>query len=132
LQRENRLYQADWLIRLYGFRADELLPPEGDGRLALAVDPKHAWALAHPDRFPVDVNSADKEMLLRVPGVGVRNVRRILAARRHQRLRYADLQRLRCNLDKARDFVIAADWKPRAGSQPQHVRSRAPDQLDLF
>jgi putative DNA modification/repair radical SAM protein len=132
LQRENRLYQADWLIRLYGFRAAELLPADGDGRLALAIDPKHAWALAHRDRFPVDVNRADKEMLLRVPGLGVRNVQRILAARRHQRLRYADLQRLRCDLRKARDFLIAADWSPHAEPSSQRLHQRAALQGELF
>jgi putative DNA modification/repair radical SAM protein len=132
LQRENRLYQADWLIRSYGFRAAELLPEEGDGRLPLAIDPKLAWALTHRERFPVDVNSADKEMLLRVPGLGLRNVRRILAARRHQRLRYADLLRLRCDLGKARDFLIAADWLPRAELPSQRLHERAARQLELF
>src|SRR5688572_29212663 len=125
LQRENRLYQADWLIRLYGFRAAELLPEDGDGRLPLAIDPKLAWALTHRERFPVDVNSADKEMLLRVPGLGVRNVQRILAARRHQPLRYVDLQRLRCDLRKARDFLIAADWHPRAEPSSQSLHDSA-------
>jgi len=132
LQRENRLYQADWLIRSYGFRAAELLPPEGDGRLPLAIDPKLAWALANRERFPADVNRADREMLLRVPGLGVRNVQRILAARRHRQLRYADLQRLRCDLAKARDFLIAADWRPRAEPSSQRLHDRAARQLELF
>jgi predicted DNA-binding helix-hairpin-helix protein len=132
LQRENRLYQADWLIRLYGFRAAELLPTDGDGRLPLAIDPKLAWALNYRERFPIDVNSADREMLLRVPGLGVRNVQRILAARRHQPLRYADLQRLRCDLRKARDFLIAADWHPRAEPSSQSLHDSAARQLELF
>ena len=132
LQRENRLYQADWLIRLYGFRACELLPPEGDGRLPLAIDPKLAWALAHRERFPIDVNAADKDLLLRVPGLGVRNVKRILAARRQQRLRYADLVRLRCDLGKARDFIIAADWMPRTEPSPRRLEARSARQLELF
>jgi predicted DNA-binding helix-hairpin-helix protein len=96
------------------------------------MDPKLAWALAHRERFPVDVNSGDREMLLRVPGLGLRNVKRILAARRHQRLRYADLQRLRCDLGKARDFVIAADWVPRMEPSARRLHQRAATQLELF
>ncbi len=110
LAREHRLYQADWLLRHYGFAAAELLP-EG-GLLALDQDPKLTWALRHPERFPVDVNIAERETLLRVPGLGVRTVDRVLRARRHRRLHYADLSRLRCNLKKARRFLIAADYRP--------------------
>jgi putative DNA modification/repair radical SAM protein len=132
LQRENRLYQADWLLRFYGFRAEELFPAEGDGRLPLAIDPKLAWALAHRERFPVDVNSADRETLLRVPGLGVRNVARILAARRHQALRYDDLQRLHCNLRQARDFLIAADWRPRGDPASGQIERRCAVQGELF
>lgn len=111
LVREHRLYQADWLMRHYGFAAREIAA-SGDGMLDLDIDPKLAWALAHRERFPVDVNRADRETLLRVPGLGVRNVKRILATRRQRALRYADLARLRCDLQKAKDFVIALDWRP--------------------
>jgi putative DNA modification/repair radical SAM protein len=132
LQRENRLYQADWLVRLYGFEVDELLPPGGARRLELSIDPKLAWALANRERFPVDVNVAEREALLRVPGLGVRNVARILLARRHRRLQYADLVRLRCDLRKARPFVIASDWRPRAEVGSETLRHRATGQLELF
>ena len=71
LQRENRLYQADWLIRFYGFTVDEIAAGGADGMLDLDIDPKLAWALKHRDRFPVDVNRAARELLLRVPGLGV-------------------------------------------------------------
>ena len=79
LQRENRLYQADWMMRLYRFNADEIVTG-ADGLLDLAIDPKLAWALAHRDRFPVDVNRADKDMLLRVPGLGLKSIEKILSA----------------------------------------------------
>ncbi len=111
LMREHRLYQADWLMRYYGFRADEITAA-GGGSLDLEVDPKLAWALAHPDRFPVDVNRAERETLLRVPGIGVRNVARILAARRRRTLRYDDLVKLRCDVEKAKAFVTTIDWRP--------------------
>lgn len=112
LEREHRLYQADMLMRCYGFAAAELLPP--GGRLDLERDPKLVWALAHQDLFPVDVNSAGRERLVRVPGLGTRSVERMLKARAHRRLRYADLARLRCNLGKARPFIITADYRPAA------------------
>ncbi len=95
--REHRLYQADWLMRFYGFTHDEIVPPsQGNqvGMLALDMDPKLAWALAHRERFPVNLNTAPRELLLRVPGFGVQTVDRLLAARRVRRLRHADLARL--------------------------------------
>jgi putative DNA modification/repair radical SAM protein len=133
LQREHRLYQADWLMRYYGFGAREILPADASGTLPLDIDPKMAWALAHRDRFPVDVNSAEREMLLRVPGLGVKNVDRILASRRLRRLRYADLARLRCNMKAARAFVITADHHPRGdGAATPALRRRAAAQLPLL
>src|SRR5204862_6032473 len=111
LVREHRLYQADWLMRFYGFEESELVVAD-DGMLSLEVDPKLAWALAHRDRFPVDLNRAPKEMLLRVPGLGVKAVARLLQARRVRRLRSADLERLRVPLAKVLPFVELADHRP--------------------
>jgi predicted DNA-binding helix-hairpin-helix protein len=112
LQRENRLYQADWLLRHYGFTVEEIASGGEKGMLDLEIDPKLAWALKHRDRFPVDVNTADREALLRVPGLGVRAVDRILRARRHTRLGMADLARLTTGLKRMRPFLIAADHRP--------------------
>lgn len=115
LLREHRLYQADWLMRFYGFGASEIAPA-GDGMLALDVDPKLAWALAHPERFPVDLNHAPREMLLRVPGLGVRAVQRLLTARRVRPLRSSDLQALRVPVRRVLPFVVLADHRPAAGA----------------
>lgn len=108
LVREHRLYQADWLMRFYGFTADEIavLP---DGNLALDRDPKLAWALEHRDFFPVDVNRASKAALLRVPGFGVRNVKRIVQIRRYRALTLADLSKLRIPIKRSRFFIVTAD-----------------------
>ncbi len=114
LVREHRLYQADWLLRFYGFDVEELLAPE-QPHLDLQLDPKLAWALRNRHLFPVDIQRASREMLWRVPGLGVRNVSRILAARRHTRLRIVDLQRLRVNLKNALPFIVVADHMPRVG-----------------
>ena len=111
LVREHRLYQADWLLRFYGFEVQELLPSELPN-LDLEIDPKLAWALRHRDRFPVDINRAPRELLWRVPGLGVTNVARIVSARRFSRLRLADLQRLRVQLAKVLPFIVAADHRP--------------------
>lgn len=108
LVREHRLYEADWLIRHYGFRASELFE-EGDGNLDPEISPKLAWALRHRDFFPVDVNRASRSQLLRVPGLGARNVDRILAMRRQGSLRLEDLARLRVRLSEARYFITTAD-----------------------
>ena len=113
LLREHRLYQADWMMRLYGFSSAELAAAvDADGNLPLDVDPKLAWALQHRETFPVDVNVAAREQLLRVPGLGVRAVDRLLAARRHRRLRLDDVARLTLSIAKVRPFLIAADWSP--------------------
>ncbi len=109
--REHRLYQADWLFRFYGFAHDELADNDA-GMLSLDVDPKLAWALAHRDRFPVDLNRAPKGLLLRVPGLGVKAVQRLLQARRVRRIRAADLERLHVPLRKVLPFVVVADHQP--------------------
>ncbi len=117
LAREHRLYQADWLMRFYGFEAAEIAPDAG-GMLSLDVDPKHAWALAHPERFPVDLNRAPRELLLRVPGLGVKAVDRLLLARRVRRLRCDDLKRLHVPARKVLPFVVMADHRPAATALP--------------
>ena len=111
LMREHRLYQADWLLRFYGFTLAEM-PVGSTGNLPLDIDPKLAWALANRAQFPVDVNSAPKEMLLRIPGMGVKSAGRVLAARRHRRLRLEDLARLRLSITKLARFIVAADHTP--------------------
>lgn len=111
LVREHRLYQADWLMRFYGFEAEELTQP-AQQNLSLEQDPKLAWALRNRHRFPVDVNRASQAELLRVPGLGVRNVKRMLKIRRHMRLRMVDLAQLRVPLTKARPFIVTADHNP--------------------
>ena len=113
LQRENRLYQADWLLRFYGFGVDKIAPADASGMLDLDIDPKLAWALRNPAQFPVDLNTAPREMLLRVPGMGTRNVGRIVLSRRHGALRVADLQRLRVPMKKVLPFVSLLDHHPR-------------------
>ena len=138
LQREHRLYQADWLLRFYGFDVKEIVDDTATqgGMLDLDIDPKLAWALRHPDRFPVDLNTAPREMLLRVPGLGARNVQRIVDSRRQGRLRVADLARLRAPLQKVLPFVVLLDHHPRQRlDDPVRLRRElapAPRQADLF
>ncbi|MCI6569490.1 MAG: putative DNA modification/repair radical SAM protein [Dysosmobacter sp.] len=107
LLREHRLYQADWLLRFYGFRAEELLD-ETTPDFNPQVDPKCSWALAHLDFFPVEVNTADYETLLRVPGVGVTSAKRILVSRRAGRLRIDDLRKLGVVMKRAQYFLTAS------------------------
>lgn len=136
LLREHRLYQADWLLRYYDFSVQELTASMPAGQLALDVDPKTAWALAHRDLFPVDVNRASKHDLLRVPGLGVRVVKRILQARRQQSLRYQDLKTLGAVLSRARHFICAADYSPahaeRSSAQLRQGLAHVPQQQALF
>lgn len=111
LVREHRLYQADWLLRFYGFEVDELVVND-DRNLDLTIDPKFAWALVNLHRFPIDINKAPREELLRVPGIGARTVARILETRSIRSLRIADLKRMRVAWVRAKAFVITADYNP--------------------
>jgi predicted DNA-binding helix-hairpin-helix protein len=119
LVREHRLYQADWLMRFYGFDAGEIVD-QAEGMLSLDIDPKLAWALRHRDRFPLDVRTASREDLLRVPGFGIRAVDRIIATRRVTSIRIADLARLHIPGKKALPFIILSDYHP-----PPHLLDNA-------
>lgn len=137
LMREHRLYQADWLLRFYGFSPPEIGAATVDGMLDLAIDPKLAWALNSRASFPVDVNTGPREMLLRVPGLGVKSVNRILQVRRWRTLRLEDIGRLCRGIDKVRPFITALDWTPGALTDAADLRARlAPEprplQLSLF
>ncbi len=110
--REHRLYEADWLIRHYGFAAHEVTNGLDGGNLDLEKDPKLAWAIRHRHLFPVDINRASKSLLLRIPGIGVRNVQRIINIRKFHRVRLDDLARLNVALSRAKWFVITADHNP--------------------
>lgn len=112
LLREHRLYQADWLYRFYGFDIGEITAARPDGMLDLALDPKLAWALENRARFPIDINSAERDLLLRVPGFGVRTVDSVIAARRFRKLGLDDLKRLRVSVKKVKAFITAAGWTP--------------------
>lgn len=135
LVREHRLYQADWLMRFYGFESNELTTSEAPN-LPLDMDPKLSWALRNRRFFPVDINTAPEEMLLRLPGLGVRTVTKILKMRRFHRFRLADLGRLQAAIARAKFFITAADHNPNAllidaQRLPQLLRPKN-EQLSLF
>jgi putative DNA modification/repair radical SAM protein len=111
LVREHRLYQADWLMRFYGFDVSEIVE-QAEGMLSLDIDPKLAWALRHRDRFPIDISRASREDLLRVPGFGIKAVDRIIATRRMTSIRLADLARLHIPRSKALPFIVLSDHRP--------------------
>lgn len=136
LIREHRLYQTDWLIRLYGFDVAEVLPQELS-TLELDKDPKLVWALRNKHLFPVDVNSSPREMLLRVPGLGIRNVDRIIMARRHRRIKYADLVKMHVQMSKVKFFLTMDDDITSAklidsASLENYLNEDKSVQLDLF
>ncbi|WP_340647590.1 putative DNA modification/repair radical SAM protein [Phenylobacterium sp.] len=132
LMREHRLYQADWLMRFYGFTHDEITVEGVD--LDLDIDPKLAWALRNRGDFPVDLNTAEREMMLRVPGLGVRSVERMLDIRRYKLLTLDDVKRLTRRLDKLKPFIVTQDWRPGALTDKADLRARLtpPTQLSLF
>ena len=111
LVRENRLYQADWLMRFYHFRAEEIAD-ETCPDLDMELDPKCAWALRHPEFFPVDLNRASYEEILRVPGIGVRSAQRVVAARRMGRVTGEHLKKMGLALNRARFFIVRTDNTP--------------------
>ena len=134
LMREHRLYQADWLLRFYGFERAEIMEGASGGMLDLAIDPKLAWALQRREAFPVDINCAPREMLLRVPGLGTRAVDRIVAARRLGKLRLGDLAKLTASVKKVLPFIVMPDWRPGSLIDSDGLRARfAPpaEQLSL-
>ena len=135
LRREHRLYQADWLYRFYGFSAAEIAASMDGGMLDLAIDPKLAWALRNRARFPINVNTAAREELLRIPGIGQKTVDRIIVTRRHHMLRLDDLARLAGSLRRARPFIVTADHRPIADHASSRLRAALappPEQLTLF
>ena len=137
LMREHRLYQSDWLMRFYDYTPAEVASAADTdtGMLPLDIDPKLAWALKFRESFPVDVNRAPREMLLRVPGLGVKAVNAILTSRRWRRLHLADIARLTVSLAKVRPFLIAEDWRPVAIAERADLKPlvTAPSQqMELF
>lgn len=135
LVREHRLYQADWLMRYYEFSAQEITSPAAPN-LDLAIDPKLSWALRHRQYFPVRLDSAPRHLLLRVPGLGVKTVDRLVQARRWHTLRLADLARLKVSLPKVLPFVETVDHTPKTRElEADNLRDRfvsSVTQLDLF
>lgn len=131
--REHRLYQSDWLMRFYGFEASELTSDESPD-LSLTEDPKTTWARTHPEFFPVDVNAAPREVLLRIPGIGYKNVDRILSIRRYHRLAVEDLRKLNIRVKSSLPFMVADDHLPSAPIlRPGAVEPALVDgQMDLF
>ncbi len=136
LMREHRLYQSDWLMRFYGFSASEVSSAaDGNGMLPLDIDPKLAWALKFRDSFPVDINRAPRELLLRVPGLGTKAIAKILTSRRFRKLRLDDIARLTVSVAKVRPFIVTADWRPTLLTDRADLKSLvAPkrQQLELF
>jgi predicted DNA-binding helix-hairpin-helix protein len=136
LMREHRLYQSDWLMRFYGFRPTDVADAADEtGMLPLDIDPKLAWALRHREQFPMDVNKASRERLLRIPGLGLKAVDKILASRRWRQLRLEDVGRLTVSVTKLRPFIVTADWRPATILDRTDLRDRLTpkaEQMELF
>jgi len=123
LVRENRLYQADWLLRFYEFNVDEIVD-EKNPDLDLEIDPKLAWALRHPEAFPVDINKADYAMILRIPGIGVKSAKLIILSRRYGRLKSGDLKKMGIVMKKAQYFITCNELAVQNvnDTSPEYVR----------
>ena len=131
LLREHRLYQTDWLLRFYGFNVNEVLP-ESDPELRLDMDPKLSWAIRNKDFFPLDINKASKQALLRVPGMGPRTVDKIVRERRFHKIRLDHLKQLRCSVKKVKPFIVTADyWPEREASEQQLIQLVEPETKQL-
>lgn len=136
LLREHRLYQADWLLRFYEFTLEDILSGQTGDMLTLDYDPKVAWAIAHREFFPLDINRAPRESLLRIPGMGVRTVNRIVSLRRHQTLGWSDLAKMRLPMNRLKPFIVTRDYRPAPARLdsvmlPTQMRQNQL-QLDLF
>ena len=136
LMREHRLYQSDWLMRFYGFTPKEVVAAtDADGMLPLDIDPKLAWALKFRERFPVDLNRAPREDLLRVPGLGTKAVGRILTSRRWRTIMLEDVARLTVSIAKMRPFIVTGDWRPTLLTDRADLKvlvTPKPKQMELF
>ena len=133
LMREHRLYQSDWMVRFYGYAPAEVAAATDDqGMLPLDIDPKLAWALQARESFPVDVNTAQRELLLRVPGLGVKAVEAILTSRRWRKLTLADIGRLSRSTAKLRPFIVTSDWRPTGLIDRIDLKTQLTQQLELF
>ena len=112
--REHRLYQADWLLRFYGFTVNEITqqPNDSDGMLDLEIDPKLAWAIRHRDLFPININTASYELLIRIPGIGTIGAQKIIHARQFKLLRLEDIGKCRISLKKVAPFIETKDNNP--------------------
>lgn len=124
LVRENRLYQADWLMRFYQFSSEEILD-DVNPNLDLEIDPKLSWALRHPEYFPVDINICDYHLLLRVPGIGVKSAKLILASRRFGLLDTYQLKKIGVSMKRAKFFLVCRDYRGLNvnSSSPEYIRS---------
>jgi len=132
LIREHRLYQADWLLRFYGFTLDEIVH---DNMLDMEHDPKLAWALRNRHIFPIDLNKADKMLLLRVPGLGARTVQKILSIRRYTKINWIDLTKMKLPLKKLKPFISVGDYRPDIhllDSNNFELQFKQPKQFELF
>ena len=123
LVRENRLYQADWLMRFYGFNVHEIVNDE-HAQLDLDIDPKLSWALRHPEIFPLDVNTAPYEQILRIPGVGVLSAKKIVAARRYGRLTTEQLKKIGVVMKRAKYFIVCRELSMNTVNEvhPEYIR----------
>ena len=121
LLRENRLYQSDWLMRFYGFAAEEIVDQRYPN-LDLDVDPKLSWALRHPEMFPIDINQADYQMILRVPGIGLKSAKKIVQARRFSKIHIDQLKKMGVAYNRAQYFIRCADT-------PQFKKEQQPFQI---
>ena len=123
LVRENRLYQADWLLRFYQFKVEEIVD-DSYPDLDLEIDPKLGWALRHPELFPIDINQADYEMILRVPGIGIKSARQIIASRRFSKLGFYELKKIGVVMKKAQYFITCNELPTRTVNEltPTGVR----------
>jgi putative DNA modification/repair radical SAM protein len=132
LMREHRLYQSDWLMRFYGFAPKEVVAATEGGMLPLDIDPKMAWALKFRESFPVDVNKAPREMLLRVPGLGTKAVGRIIKSRRWRAITLDDVARLTVSVARVRPFITTADWRPTLLTDRADLRTLVKPRAEQF
>ena len=128
LVRENRLYQADWLLRFYHFKVEEIVD-DTHPNLDLEIDPKLAWALRHPEAFPVDINTADYEMLLRVPGLGAKSAWLIVNSRCYSRLTSYDLKKMGVVMKKAKYFITCNELSTMFGQSVLGINELSPERL---